>query len=89
VDRRPNATLRFVRCLDKDLREAIRKEVAKLRDQQGLPPISLLTVGPPDPRIVAAYLRGEKLRDRPTTVYIPGNEDGQAEPAGEGQAADS
>lgn len=89
VDRRPGATLRFVRVLDKDLREAIRKEVAKLREQQGLPPISLLTVGPPDPRIVAAYLKGEKLRDRPTTVYIPGSDDGQAEPAGEGEATDS
>ena len=88
VDRRPGATLRFVRVLDKDLREAIRQEVAKLRDQQGLPPISLLTVGPPDPRIVAAYLRGEKLRDRPTTVIVPGMEDGQSSDATQGEAAD-
>lgn len=89
VDRRPGATLRFVRVLDKDLREAIRKQVARLREEQGLPPISLLTVGPPDPRIVAAYLKGEKLRERPTTIIVP-NEvpSGQRHAAKEGSATD-
>lgn len=60
VDRSPGATVRFCSWLtdnkateqdEMNAREAVRKEVERLRDEQGLPPISLMTAGPPKNRL--------------------------------------
>ncbi len=78
VDRKPNSTVRFVRCLDKDIREAIRQRVAELRKEYGGFEITKLTVGPPHPDLIKGYRKGEKYRSRPTTIVMP-----SGEPAGE------
>jgi len=75
VDRKPNATLRFIWFfLDADFCQAVRRRVAELRQEYGGFPISDLTVGPPDPRIIRGYLKGERYRERPTTIVMPNGE---------------
>lgn len=74
------ATLRFVRVLPEDLREEIRKRVAELRKANGQHGIAQRTSSIPDPRLINAYLKGERFRKRPTVTQVPAGV-----PAAEGQ----
>ena len=81
VNHAPDATVRFIHYMpDKEVSEAIRKRVAELRAEQNGFSVSARTVCPVNPAIVRAHIKGEKLRERPTTIIMP---DGP--PAGEGE----
>lgn len=65
------STVRFIRILPDEIRELIRKRVAELRKERGGNEISPFTIGPPDPRIIRGYLKGERFRKRKRTVEMP------------------
>lgn len=71
LDHGLNAVLMFHRCLHVELRETIRRECAAIRKANGLPEISGLTVGPPDPRKVKAAIKGERTRTKKSTIWVP------------------
>lgn len=70
VARADNATVLLIRHLKADLREPVRKEVERLRLEQGGCSISKHLACAPDPRAIKAYVKGE-FKKKKTTVVAP------------------
>jgi len=69
-----NAIIRFTRFVRPELREEIRARAAELRRQINGHSMGERISCVPDPRLIAAYLQGKKVRKKPspkTTMIMP------------------
>jgi hypothetical protein len=57
-----NAVVRFVRLPDRSQAEAVRAEVARIRQEAGRWGISERTMQPPDPQVIRAFERQRKAK---------------------------
>ena len=70
--RRPEGVVQFIHFMpDAELAKAVRDRVAELREESGGFSVSHRVTFPPNPRIIQGYLKGERYRERPTTIVMP------------------
>jgi len=71
VARFDNATVVLIRYLPADEREPLRKEVERLRLEQGGCSISKRIASVPNPKLIKAYVKGDLKKKAPTTIVMP------------------
>lgn len=76
VGRYEGATVLLIRYLKLDLREPIRKEVERLRQEADEPwGISTNIASPPDPKLIKAYVKGELHKKKTIIIMPPGTDE--------------